>query len=119
MKAYKVSLVNAFLLIGLSGWGYLASETPSITALIPAFFGVALVLCNPGVKKENKVLAHVAVLLTLLIIFGLFPPLMGVIKRGNELGIVRVGAMLISSITAMVFFVRSFIEARKRRELAA
>ncbi|MEM9856460.1 MAG: hypothetical protein AAF843_03860 [Bacteroidota bacterium] len=116
MKAHTVSLINALLLITLSAWGYLASESPSITALIPAFVGVVLLICNPGVKKENKVMAHIAVLLTLLILFGLFRPLMGVIERGNTLGIVRVIVMLLSTVVAMVFFVRSFIEARKNRE---
>ena len=116
MKAHTASLINALLLITLSAWGYLASESPSITALIPAFVGVVLLIFNPGLKKENKVMAHIAVLLTLLILFGLFRPLMGVIERGNTLGIVRVMVMLLSTVVAMVFFVKSFIEARKNRE---
>lgn len=116
MKAHTASLINALLLIVLSGWGYLDSATPSITALIPAFVGVALLVCNPGVKKENKVMAHVAVLLTLLILLGLVRPLMGVIDRGNTLGILRVTVMLLSTLMAMVFFVKSFIDARKRRK---
>ncbi|MEM9896084.1 MAG: hypothetical protein AAF789_06915 [Bacteroidota bacterium] len=116
MKAHSASLLNAVLLITMAGWGYLDSESPSVTALIPAFIGVVLVALNPGVKKENKVIAHIAVLLTLLILFGLFKPLMGVIDRGNTLGIARVMAMLLSTILAIVFFVKSFIDARKRRE---
>ncbi|MEM6644203.1 MAG: hypothetical protein AAF616_14580 [Bacteroidota bacterium] len=115
MKAHVASLINAVILISMSGWGYLASETPSVTALIPAFVGVALLICNPGVKKENKIFAHIAVLLTLVILFGLFRPLMGVIERGNTAGILRVGLMLVSTIVAMVFFVKSFIDARRSR----
>ena len=71
MKAHIASLVNAVSLIGLSLWGYLASSSPSITALIPTFIGVVLIALNNGVKKENKVVAHIAVLLTLLILGGL------------------------------------------------
>ena len=119
MKAHIASLINALILITMSGWGYLESETPSVTALIPAFVGVALLVCNPGVKSENKVVAHVAVLLTLLILFGLGMPLSGVIGRGNTIGIVRVLLMMASTIFAMVFFVKSFIDARKRRSNAS
>ena len=115
MKAHTVSLINGILLILLAGWGYLDSNSPSFTALIPAAIGVILVVLNPGVKKENKVVAHIAVLLTLLVLLGLFKPLMGVIDRGNTIGIARVAIMLISAVFALVFFVRSFIDARRNR----
>lgn len=119
MKAHTASLINAILLITLSAWGYLDSASPSVTALIPAFVGVVLLACNPGVKKENKVIAHVAVTLTLIILIGLFQPLKGVIGRGSAIGIVRVVVMLVSTVFAMVFFIKSFIDARKNREKQA
>ena len=117
MKAHQASLLNALLLIALSAWGYLASENPSFTALIPAIIGVILLLCNPGVKKENKVIAHVAVVLTLLVLIGLIKPLLGVIERENTMGILRVVIMLLSTIVALIYFIKSFIDARKNREL--
>lgn len=117
MKAHQASLLNALLLIALSAWGYFASESPSFTALIPAIIGVILLLCNPGVKKENKVIAHVAVVLTLLVLIGLIKPLLGVIERENTMGILRVVIMLLSTIVALIYFIKSFIDARKNREL--
>ena len=119
MKAHKASLINSLLLIFLPLWGYLTSETPSGTALIPAFIGVVLFALNPGVKKENKVIAHIAVLLTLVILFGLIKPLIGAVGRGDGLAIGRVVVMIISTVLAMIFFVKSFIDARKRREKEA
>ena len=119
MKAHTASLINAVLLIVLPLWGYLSSETPSVTALIPAFIGVALLVMNYGVKKENKIIAHIAVLLTLVILFGLIKPLMGALGRGDGLAISRVLVMIISTALAMIFFVKSFIDARKRREKEA
>lgn len=115
MKAHTASLLNAFLLIALSSWGYFTSNSPSATALIPAFIGVVLLLLNRGIQKENKIIAHVAVLLTLLILFGLIKPLMGSLNRGNYMAVARVALMLVSTLVALVFFVRSFIEARKNR----
>ena len=64
MKAYSVSMINAIFLIALSAWGYFSSDTPSMTALIPAIIGILLILCNNGVKKESKVIAHILSRLT-------------------------------------------------------
>ena len=113
MKAHIVSLIHAVALIGLGGYGYLSSDTPSVTALIPVVFGVLLLAMNNGVKKENKVIAHIAVLLTLLIIIGLIKPLTGAMGRGDSAAVARVATMLVLGVLAMVSFVRSFIAARK------
>lgn len=115
MKAHIVSLIHAVALIGLGGYGYLSSDTPSFTALIPVVFGVLLLAMNNGVKKENKVIAHIAVLLTLLIIIGLIKPLTGAMGRGDSAAVARVATMLVLGVLAMVSFVRSFIAARKAR----
>ncbi|MEM7403955.1 MAG: hypothetical protein AAF458_01620 [Pseudomonadota bacterium] len=116
MPAFIASLVNALLLIGLGAWGYLSSDNPSVTALIPVGFGIALVLLSPGVRKQAKVRAHIAAVLTLLIFFGLIKPFMGALDRDSTLAIVRVGIMQLSTVIAFVFFVKSFIDARKARE---
>ena len=68
MKAHTASLINALILIGFGLWAYLGSDTPSKTALIPAGFGAVLLSLYKGVEKENKIIAHIAVLLTLLIV---------------------------------------------------
>lgn len=115
MKAHIVSLVHAIALIGLGGYGYLSSDTPSVTALIPVVFGGLLLAMNRGVKNENKVVAHIAVLLTLLIVIGLVKPLTGAMERGDSGAVGRVATMLALGVWAMVAFVQSFIAARKAR----
>ena len=116
MKAHTASLINALILIALSLWGYFSSETPSMTALIPTAIGVVLLALNNGVKKENKVIAHIAVLLTLLALIGLVKPLFGALERGDTMAVLRVAIMLFFTAIAMIRFIRSFIEARKKRE---
>tara|TARA_X000001036_G_C20633546_1_gene788159 strand:+ start:1241 stop:1543 length:303 start_codon:yes stop_codon:yes gene_type:complete len=96
-------------------WGYFESDSRPITALIPVIVGVILVAINNGVKKENKVIAHIAVLLTLIIIIGLVKPLLGSLERENITGIIRVSLMILSSLWAMITFIKSFIAARKSR----
>jgi|TARA_B110000263_G_scaffold249761_1_gene268406 hypothetical protein len=116
MKAHIASLVNALVLISIGLWGYLDSDPKAVTALIPVIIGIILLLINIGVKNENKVVAHIAVLLTLIILIGLIKPLMGSIERGDSLPIIRVIVMIFTSAWALKSFIQSFIEARKARE---
>tara|TARA_B100000780_G_scaffold255324_1_gene203919 strand:+ start:3479 stop:3838 length:360 start_codon:yes stop_codon:yes gene_type:complete len=116
MKAHLASLINAIILISMGTWGYLDSESKAVTALIPVIFGVIFLLINSGVKKENKIIAHIAVVLTLLILLGLIKPLLGSIERGNSIAIIRVILMIGSSAWALKAFIKSFIDARKARE---
>ena len=115
MKASLSSLLNAIILISMGLWGYFESESKPITALIPVIIGTILLLVNKGVKNENKALAHVAVLLTFLILFGLVKPLLGAFERENAYAVIRVLLMIISSLWAMISFIKSFISARKNR----
>ena len=115
MKASTASLLNAIILISMGLWGYFESESKAITALIPVIIGIILLLVNKGVKNENKALAHVAVLLTFLILLGLIKPLLGAFERENAYAIIRVLFMMISSLWAMISFIKSFISARKNK----
>jgi len=115
MNAHNSSLINALILIAMPAWAYFGGDAASKTALIPAAFGVILLLLNPGLKKENKVLSHIAVVLTLLVTVALIKPFLGVIERDNTMGIIRVGLMLVSSMVALRYFVQSFINARKAK----
>jgi hypothetical protein len=115
MKPHKASAINALLLIFLGLWSYLNLESRPITALIPVIFGGILFLFYSGIKKENKLISHLAVTLTLVILIGLLKPLFSAIERGNTAGVVRVAVMLFSTVFALVTFIRSFIQARKNR----
>ena len=112
MKTYQANLLNSIVLIVLGLWGYF--EVVSSTALIPVFFGIVLLLCNGGVKKENKVIAHIVVLLTLLLLVALVGMRLPKSLDGGGLGLLRVIGMILTSSLAMVTFIKSFIAARKK-----
>ena len=116
MKAHTISLISSVVLIVMSAWGYLSSDSPSLTALIPLFFGVVLLACYPGIKSENKIIAHVAVLLTLIVLVALFMPLKGAIGRDDSMAVVRIVIMISGTSISMVAFVKSFIAARKNKQ---
>jgi len=113
MKAHTTSLINALILVIMGLWGYFESDSRPITALIPVVVGIILVAINNGVKKENKIIAHIAILLTLIITIGLIKPFLGSLERGNITGIIRVSLMILTSLLAMIAFIQSFIAARK------
>ena len=119
MKTYQANLLNVIALIGMSLWAYFTYvptvEKPNAyTALIPLAFGVILFLCNKGVKKENKIIAHIAVLATLLALIGLTVPLNKAIAEDRSLGVFRISVMILTGIVAMITFIKSFIAARKK-----
>lgn len=115
MKPYQINLINAVILILLSLWGYLSSNSPSATALIPVAFGVVLAALTPWFSKGNKVVAHIAVTVTLILFVSLMKPLSGALDRADSAAIFRVVLMLLSSFVALVVFVRSFVMARLKK----
>ena len=102
-------------------WAYLTYEpvdgkSQNLTALIPLFLGCVLLLCNKGIKNENKIIAHIAVLVTLIAILGIASkPLIEAIEDGRNLSVFRVSLMLLTSFLAMFTFVKSFIKARQNK----
>ena len=115
MKAHTASLANAIVLIGCSLWAFVAIGGTSWTALIPGAFGVALLLCYRGIRAENKLIAHIGAVLTLVILIALYMPLSSALESGALGSIVRSLAMVISTLVAMVFFIKSFRDARRAR----
>jgi O-antigen/teichoic acid export membrane protein len=112
-----------FGLIVLGLASYFLTSTPSNTALIPAAFGVPILICGFVARNEarRKHALHVTSLLALLGIFGTVSGLLKLpgLLIGNP--VPRPGAVIAQSIMAvasMWYFwlcLQSFIEARRRR----
>jgi hypothetical protein len=114
MKTAFYNILNSVVLIALGIWGYIDyTDVQSPTALIPVGFGVILLLCTIGLKKENKIIAHVAVLLTLVILVALVGMRLPKSLDSGGVGLFRVIAMIATSVLSMVAFVLSFIKARR------
>lgn len=114
MKPAQINLINGIILIGLSLWSYFGSPEPSLTALIPAVFGLIFILLGPAFSKGNKVVAHIVVVLTAILIIALFKPLTAALARDDMAATLRVSAMLLSALIAMVYYIRSFKLARRK-----
>jgi len=113
MNSSKANILNSICLIVIGLWGYVEVSSP--TALIPVGFGAALVFCIAGLKKDNKVIAHIAVLLTLVILIALVGMRLPKSIDQGGLGLVRVLLMTGTSALSMVYFIKSFIANRKAK----
>ena len=123
MTAQKMNLINALTLILLGLWGYIDVSNYKLativsfehwTALITVLFWIILLLCNKGIQNSNKAIAHVAVVLTLLVLIALVGKRLPISIDQGGVGLFRVLAMSLSSFIAFIAFIRSFIENRKK-----
>ena len=112
MKTTNANLLNSITLILLGLWGYIDVNSP--TALIHVVFGAILLLCNKGLKNENKIIAHIAVMLTFLLLIALVGMRLPKSLDTGGIGLYRVIGMILTSALSMVSFVSSFISARKK-----
>jgi len=115
MKPYVANLIYGILLVLLSIWAYMASESPSATAFIPTAFGVVLLAFTPAMKKGNKTVAHIVVVFTVLVLGGLVMPLLGALDRADNMAIARVIVMMVWGLVALVVYINSFVDARRNR----
>ncbi len=116
MKPHIANLLNAAVLIAVGLWGYF--ETASNTAFIPVGIGAVLLLCTGGVKSENKVIAHVAVLLTFIALLAFLGMRLPKALDAGGLSLARAIVPCITGILAMFAFIKSFRDARLAREAA-
>jgi hypothetical protein len=112
------------ILLGLGG--YFGTGMVSLTALIPAAFGLLLAVFGVMARddKKRKMAMHIAVTVGLLGFLGTVPGLLkiGAVLSGGE--VARPAAVIAQSIMAVLMAVyvamcvKSFIDARKRRASA-
>lgn len=121
MAALTFTYAAILLILGLVG--YFGSDARSVTALIPAFFGLPIL--GLGFMAQNpdkkKLAMHIIVTLALL---GFAGSVGGLIKWFKMMGgevferpdaIQAQAIMAAASLVYMVFAIKSFIDARKAR----
>jgi fluoride ion exporter CrcB/FEX len=124
----STSIICGFLLIliGIIGYGYgFANGNASLTALIPALFGVILVALGAAARaKEDlrKHLMHAALVIALL---GFLATVSSFLKLPNLIdgsaerpaAVVAQFATAVVCLAFLILGIRSFIDARRNREV--
>ncbi|QDT15652.1 hypothetical protein [Alienimonas californiensis] len=110
-------------LVAVAVAGYLLSEVKSPTAFIPGGFGLVLIVCGLIARtglKALKIAMHIAALVGLLGFLAGAGRLGMVLAKGggSTLGMVSLAAMAVICAVFLVLCVKSFRDARKRREAA-
>jgi hypothetical protein len=117
MKPVTVNAMNATILIISGLYGYFGVTTASgehaPTALIPAAFGLVLVILGLFWNKAPKVVSHVVVVLTLVLFIMCAMRLAKVEGWGPKATIFLICTL--SNLIALIVFIKSFIDARKNR----
>ena len=87
----------------------------SPTPLIPVIIGMILFVCTNLIRAHHKIVSHIAVVLTLMIVIALIMPFMKAMGKHNSMAMLRMGTMIISSFITFLIFIKSFIDARKAK----
>jgi hypothetical protein len=119
----RITLLFGVVLIILGVVGYVATGGVSVTALIPAFFGVAMVVLGWLGQNERyrRHAMHIAVLLGLLGFLGTARGLIALPRLFTDGGVERPAAVAAQGVMAILMIVyvalgvRSFIAARRAR----
>ena len=125
----KVTIAFGIVLILLGAVGFFATGSTHPTALIPAYWGVALTICgviaNSPSEKRRMLVMHIAVTVGLLGFLG--SGVMAIIEtvkaHGGPLAhpaaVESQAAMAVICLVYVGLCVRSFIAARRGRKLEA
>jgi uncharacterized membrane protein len=115
----KISVVFGVLLSVLGLYGYFGMDRVSITALIPLFIGVPIIILGVLAFDENKIKhsMHAASVLILLGLIGSVYRLAHKVILGNidESSMILI-LMSVICIIFLILAINSFIEAKKARE---
>lgn len=119
MPNYTRILGIILILIGIIG--YIASGAVSITAMIPAFFGIVFIILGRLAQKETwrKHVMHIALLVALIGLFGSFTGILDVFswmggnQEVNELAAIARAVMALLLIGYIALGVKSFVDARR------
>lgn len=117
------TIIFGFMLIALGLLGYVGSGAASVTALIPAFFGVVLAVLGWVGRNERhrKHAMHAAAAVGLLGFLGSARGLAGLMALVSGGGVERPAAVVAQSLMAVlmavfvVLCVKSFRDARRAR----
>ena len=125
----KVTIGFGLVLILLGAIGFFGTGSTHPTALIPAYWGIALTICgilaNSPSDKRRMLVMHIAVTVGLLGFLG--SGIMAIVETVKALGgplahpaaVESQAAMAILCLIYVALCVRSFISARRSRKLAA
>lgn len=123
MSMPRLTIVLAVILIAIGVGFWLGTGMQSVTALIPAFLGIALNACGVWARREGSraVAMHLALVIALMGFAGAVPGVLKLVKHLGGEESAHPAALLAQTIVAalcliyLILGVNSFVQARRRR----
>ena len=119
MQPHVVNRLYSFLLIALGFFGFIARYLEvgdyQFTAFIPSVFGVILLFMTKGIKNENRVIAHIAVVLTLILGLMITSMLIRSGFQGDRKSYIFL-TVAVASFGALAVYVKGFIDKKKQKQ---
>ena len=121
---YAIGAGTALILVGAVGYLLSEAENP-VTALIPAGVGLLLIVCGVIAMSGERALKHAMHAAALIGVLGFLAGagrlamVLATQDDPSPLGVVALAAMAVICGVFVALCVKSFIDARKRREAAA
>ena len=118
MPSTAIGCGLALILVGIAGyvWGMLDGKA-SVTALIPAFFGLVIALLGAFAKSNESLRKHLMHGALLVALIGLVIPAYRLISMGDKLSltpaVVSQAAMALLCLIFLVLGIQSFVNARR------
>lgn len=122
MPSTAIGCGLALVLLGIAGyvWGIMGGNA-SITALIPAFFGVVIAICGALAQSKESLRKHFMHVALLVALIGFIVPtarlLMNTSKIALTPAVVSQAAMALLCLLFVVIGLQSFFNARRSREV--
>jgi hypothetical protein len=122
MPSTAIGCGLALVLLGIAGyvWGMMGGNA-SITALIPAFFGVVIAICGALAQSKESLRKHFMHVALLVALIGFIIPtarlLMDTSKIALKPSVVSQAAMALLCLLFVVIGLQSFFNARRSREV--
>ena len=123
-KESTIAIIIGILLIIVGVLGQVLTGTSSITALIPAFFGLPIILLGLVARtpQRTKVSMHIVAVLALLGVVGtvnVLPDLSALLTSGEasniSASVLSRGSMFLLCGIMLIVSIISFIQARRNR----
>lgn len=117
----KISIGFGLVLVGMGLGAYLSSDSKSVTALIPSFFGVAILLSGVLGALFHKARMHVMHLAALVGLLGTLGglgmglPKLGALLSGTAERPTAVAMQIAMGVVCLIFLgicIKSFVDAR-------
>lgn len=120
MPSTAIALGILLILVGIVGYAYGASGgNASITALIPAFFGIVIAVLGAAARAKDNLRKHLMHAALLVALIGFIMPTGRLISRASEfvLSPATLAQILMAAICLLflILGIKSFADARRNR----